>query len=97
MIHDPDHIGVALLLPVLKTAHLKTKPRDVFYLAVTNRRPARPYYERTEKRQNVLLTVPCVPCHSWMVMLLVTVRYENSYDETLKERVCDESYSSLSG
>jgi hypothetical protein len=37
-----------------------------------------------------------VPCPSWTVMLLVTLRDENTYDETLKERANDESDSSLS-
>ena len=43
-----------------------------------------------------LLTVACVPCPSWMIVLHVVVRYENSYYEIAKERVYNESDSSLS-
>jgi hypothetical protein len=42
-----------------------------------------------------LLSVACVPGPTWMVMLLVAVQEENTYDETLKERAYDESNSSL--
>jgi len=42
-----------------------------------------------------LLPVACVPGPTWMVMLLVAVQDENTYDETLKERAYDESDSSL--
>jgi hypothetical protein len=42
-----------------------------------------------------LLSVACVPRSTWMVMLFVAIQYENSYDETLKERAYDESNSSL--
>jgi hypothetical protein len=42
-----------------------------------------------------LLSVACVPGPIWMVMLLVAVQEENTYDETLKERAYDESNSSL--
>jgi hypothetical protein len=41
-----------------------------------------------------LLSVTCVPGPTWMVMLLVAVQEENTYDETLKERAYDESNSS---
>ncbi len=33
-----------------------------------------------------LLSVACVPGPTWMVMLLVAVQDEHTYDETLKER-----------
>ena len=42
-----------------------------------------------------LLSVACVPGPTWMVMLLVAVQEENTYDETLKEMLYDESNSSL--
>ena len=40
-------------------------------------------------------SVACVPGPIWMVMLLVAVQDENTYDETLKERAYVESNSSL--
>jgi hypothetical protein len=40
-------------------------------------------------------TVACVLGPTWMVILLVAVQDENTYDETLKERAYDESDSSL--
>ncbi len=41
-----------------------------------------------------LFSVACVPGPTWMVMVLVAVQEENTYDETLKERAYDESDSS---
>jgi hypothetical protein len=42
-----------------------------------------------------LLSVTCMLGPTWMVILLVAVQDENTYDETLKERAYDESDSSL--
>ncbi len=42
-----------------------------------------------------LRSVACVPGPTWMVMLLVAVQDENTYDKTLKERAYNESNSSL--